>query len=206
MAQSSFDRLYAREDLTLLVGSVPIDLLRAMLLGVTLTEPISAVQLTTTQGVLVKWTTIPSGADIAAVDAFMAGFVGGTTTSEPFEQESLGVTQATSGTLVDKLDFTTPPLSPGTYQMCWCSTLRMNPAGANSGVLGTVRITRSDAVFREQTDAWDLTAHHAYNGAITFKVLAGQTLNAKVSVSRIGANGTAEMLGVRLTIDQLSAA
>jgi hypothetical protein len=208
VAEEEYRRFYPRAAFVALTGNIPLALLQAKAaeLNATLSQPIIDLRETPGEsGAIFEWRARPSDADLLAVDGFVAAFVGGTTTSEPFEIESLGITQATSATLVDKIDVTTPPLEPGTYQMVWCTTLRMNPAGAASGVLGTVRLTRSDGVFREQKDSWDLTAEHAFNGAITFKVTAGQTLNAKVSVSRIGANGVAEMLGVRVTIDQLSA-
>jgi hypothetical protein len=82
----------------------------------------------------------------------------------------------------------------------------MQAVAANTGIEGKVRITRSDGVFVEQDDAWDLANHHAYNGALTFTVLAGQTIRVQLTFSRLGASGTAEMSGARVTIDQLSAA
>lgn len=206
MSEVNFTKFYRVSDFAALVtASINEGLLRTSLAELVLSTPIGNVEvLAPGLGARLQWDTLPSAADISLIDGVIAAFTGGTTTSEPFEIESLGTTQSTSGTLVDKVNFTTPALDAGTYQACWCSTTRMNPAGASSGVLGTVRITRSDAVFREQKDSWDLTAEHAFNGTITFKVLAGQTLAIKLSVSRIGAAGTAEMSGVRVTVDQLS--
>jgi hypothetical protein len=82
----------------------------------------------------------------------------------------------------------------------------MQAVAANTGIEGKIRITRSDGVFVEQDDAWDLANRHAFNGAITFTVLAGQTIRAFLTFSRLGVSGTAEMSGARVTIDQLSAA
>lgn len=207
MSEVNFTKFYRVSDfVSLVTASINEGLLRTALSGLTLSTPIGNVEaLAPGLGARLQWDTLPSAADITSIDGVIAAFTGGATTSEPFEIESLGTTQSTSGALVDKINFTTPPLDAGTYQVCWCSSLRMNPAAANAGVLGTLRVTRSDAVFREQSDAWDLTANHAFNGAITFKVLTGQTLTVRHSVSRIGASGTAEMFGVRVTIDQLSA-
>ncbi len=208
MAEDSFRRFYLRADFTSLPGNViPLPLLTTQLvqLNASLSQQIIDVrELPGITGVAIEWHSRPSDADLLLVDDLIADFVGGTTTSEPFELESFGATQAPNGTPVLKATLATPPLDAGTYAFNWNSQLRMNPAGASSGVEGRIRITRSDGVFREQPDAWDLTAPHAFNGSITFKVSAGQTLTATAHVLRLGGAGIAEMLGLRFTIDQLS--
>jgi len=75
--------------------------------------------------VVVEWSNIALAEDIAAIDAAIAAFVGGTTSSAPLEVNSFAVATATDGTPVTKIDVTTPPLDPGTYQVIWTSSLRM---------------------------------------------------------------------------------
>lgn len=198
---------YPRADFVTLTGAVPVDLLRTALAAVPQTVSIVDVRLSLQRdGVIVEWLTFPSAADVGAVDAAIANFAGGTTTSEPFEFNSFGVSTASNATPVAKITQTTPPLDAGTYQVIWTSSTRMQAVIANTGVEGKIRLTRSDGAFVEQTDAWDRNANHAFNGALTFQIQAGQTITAALSFSRLGASGVAEMSGARVTIDQLSAA
>lgn len=155
---------------------------------------------------IVEWAGLPSAADVAAVDALIPTIVSVVTTSAPIELNSFGVETSTSSTPVPKISHVTPPLQPGTYQVIWTSSIRMQAVAANTGVQARIHLERSDGAQVEQTDAWDLNVHHAFNGAITFQVLAGQTISAELSFSRLGASGTAEMSGARVTIDQLAPA
>lgn len=155
---------------------------------------------------IVDWAGLPSSADVAAVTALIPTIVGVVTTAEPFEFNSFAVSTSTSNTHAMKIDQTTPPLDAGTYQVLWTSSLRMQSVIANTGVEGKIRLTRSDGVFVEQDDAWNLSNRHAFNGAITFTLLAGQTIRVQLSHARLGASGTAEMSGARVTIDQIAPA
>lgn len=192
---------YPREDFVSLVGPIDRALFLTHISDLVLDVPIINIAVTS-QALTVTWADFPSAADRIAIAGRVATFVGGATTKEPITVESFAALPTTSGTPVLKAQIQTLPLDGGTYTFNWNSQIRMNPAGAASGVQGLMRITRSDGVVREQPDAWDLTAPHAFNGAIIFSVIAGQTLHAEALVSRLGAAGTAEMLGVRLTIDQ----
>jgi hypothetical protein len=204
MAQSNFTRIYLRADFASLVGNIPIALFASTLAALTLSVPVLDVRFTPLQnGVIVEWNSFPSTADIAAVDMVVATFAGGSTTSQPFEYNSFGVSTSASSTPVTKLDNTTPLLDAGTYQVLWTTSLRMQAVIANTGVEATIRLTRSDGVFVEQTDAWDLNVRHAYNGAITFQVLTGQTIRSLLTFNRLGASGTAELSGARITVDKL---
>lgn len=207
MPLTSFTRIYARSEFTSLTGTFSLSLLQTHLGQVPITVPLVDVRLAPYgDSVVVEWSNIALAEDIAAIDAAIAAFVGGTTSSAPLEVNSFAVATATDGTPVTKIDVTTPPLDPGTYQVIWTSSLRMQAVAPNTGVEGKIRLTRSDGVFVEQDDAWDLANRHAFNGALTFTVLAGQTIRALLTFSRLGASGTAEMSGARVTIDQLSAA
>jgi phosphohistidine swiveling domain-containing protein len=153
---------------------------------------------------IVEWASLPSSADVAAVTDKIPTIVGVETTSAPFEFNSFAVSTSTSNTHGMKIDQTTPPLDAGTYQVIWNSSLRMQAVAANTGVEGKIRITRSDGAFVEQDDAWNLANRHAFNGALTFTLLAGQTIRVQLSHARLGASGTAEMSGARVTIDQIA--
>ena len=190
-------------------GGLPSNkpIIDAALFGITppLTEPVNETRIALGGGALiVDWAELPTQADVDAVTALVPTITGVATTSQPFEYNSFGVSTSTSGTPVTKLNNVTPPLDAGTYQVIWTSSLRMQAVIANTGAEATMRITRSDGVFVEQTDAWDLTARHAYNGAITFQVLAGQTLTTLLTFVRLGASGVAELNGARITVDKLS--
>jgi hypothetical protein len=207
MADESFRKTYYQADFTSLGGSIAANktLLETALSQLTLIVPVNEVRLALGgAAAVVEWQALPDPADVAAVTAAVVAFVGGTTTSQPFEYNSFAAATSTSSTPVTKIDQTTPPLDAGTYQVIWTTSLRMLAVAANTGVRGTIRLTRSDGVFVEQTDGWDLTEPHAYNGAITFQVLAGQTITSLLTFNRLGASGTAEMSGARITVDKIS--
>lgn len=205
MASSNFFRFYRPIDFTSLVGSLDIGLLITALRLLVLSTPIRNVELLSPGlGVRVEWDVLPTTGDLALVDAAVAAFTGGATTSDPFEFNSFAVATSASSTPVTKIDQTTPPLDAGTYQVLWLSSLRMQALIANTGVQGDITLTRSDGVFVHQDDAWDLTSRHAFNGAITFQVLAGQTIRSQLTFNRLGASGVAEMSGARITVDKIN--
>lgn len=207
MADDYFRRRYTQTDFPLLITSIAeaLPLLRTALVTLTLTVPIYDVRLDpSANAAIVEWITLPSSADVAAVNAAVAAFAGGTTTGAPIEINSFGAVTSTSATPTVKITHTTQPLDQGTYQVIWNSSVRMLALIANTGVEGRIAITRSDGAAVSQSDAWDLPNLHTFNGAITFVVLAGQTITATLSFLRLGASGTAEMSGARITIDKLS--
>src|SRR5690606_20731029 len=102
-------RYYRREDFTSLAsGPVPYALLSATLDQLTLEAAIDGLHLLPSGAVLVEWTTLPSAADVAAVDQAVAAFVGGETDSAPLVVESFAVATATTDP-VEKIRATTPP-------------------------------------------------------------------------------------------------
>lgn len=207
MADDYFRRRYAQSDFPALAGSIAenIGLLRTALAQLVLTEPVYDVRLDPGQAAaIVEWVRLPSTGDLTAVNNAVAAFVGGTTTSAPIEINSFGVSTTTSATPVTKITHTTLPLAAGTYQVIWNSSIRMQAVAANTGVEGRITITRSDGASVAQTDAWDLANNHVFNGAITFVVLAGQTITATLAFLRLGSSGTAEMSGARITIDKVN--
>lgn len=207
MADESYRKTYYQADFTSLSGSLAENkpLLEAALTALALTVPVNEVRLALGgAAAIVEWQALPALADVAAVDAAVAAFVGGTTTSQPFEYNSFDVTTSTSGAPITKIDETTPPLDAGTYQVIWTSSLRMAAVLANTGVVADVTLTRGDGASVHQDDAWNLSNRHAFNGAITFQVLAGQTIRSQLTFNRLGASGTAEMSGARITVDKIS--
>jgi len=208
MAENSFRRFYRREEFLALppASDINVEVLGTVLGALALGAPIAEVRLTQPpgDGVVIEWLAPPtSGTDFPLVDAAIAAFAGGATTSAPIIQLSAAVATSTSATPTTKIDFTTPPLDAGTYQVIWNTSLRMQAVIANTGVQGDMTLTRSDGASVHQDDAWNLSNRHAFNGAITFSVLAGQTIRALLTFSRLGASGTAEMSLARVSIDKI---
>lgn len=207
MADDYFRRRYTQTDFTSLATSLSeaLTLFRTAVAQLSLTQPVADVRLDLSENaIIVEWLTLPIQADINAVNAAVAAFTGGTTTSAPIEINSFAVATSTSGTPTVKITHTTQPLDEGTYQVIWNSSIRMQALIANTGVEGRISIARSDGASVAQTDAWDLANNHVFNGAITFIILAGQTIAVTLSFLRLGASGTAEMSGARITIDKIS--
>jgi hypothetical protein len=204
MPISQIRRFYLLEDFTSIgVHTLDVDSLRTKLATLSLVTPIADVQAVEPpgDGVVVEWASLPNTAgDFAAVDAEIAAFTGEPVSSAPQVVDSFAVQTSTSSTPVTKVSFTTPPLAGGSYLVTWVSSLRMQAVIANTGVEGKMRVTRSDGVFVEQPDAWDRANGHAFNGASPIEILAGQTLTALLTFSRLGASGTAEMSGARVSV------
>lgn len=208
MPESSFRRFYRREEFLALPPTSDLDVgvLGTALGALALGTPIAEVRATEPpgDGAVVEWKSLPtSGTDFPLVDAAIAAFAGGSTTSQPFVFLSAAASTTQSATHVPKLDQTTPLLDAGTYQVIWNSTLRMQAVIANTGIEGKIRLTKSDGSFVEQLDSWALSNGHAFNGAITFLVTAGQTIRAALTFARLGASGTAEISGVRVSLDKI---
>lgn len=212
MADESFKKTYYAHEFTALTnGSLaenkPVIDAALQQIDPPLSLPVNETRLALGGAALiVEWAGLPSASDVAAVDALIPTIEGIATTAEPIELNSFGAQTSESSTPVVKISQTTPPLQPGTYQVIWTSSIRMQAVIANTGVQGRIQLQRSDGAQVVQTDAWDLNVNHAFNGAITFQVLAGQTISAELSFNRLGASGTAEMSGARLTIDQIAPA
>jgi hypothetical protein len=188
------------------VGNIPIALLRSQLAALPLVVPITdARMMLLGEGVIVEWLgEPPTTQDRTDVRAKVAAFVGGVTTSEPFEYNSFAVATSVIATPTTKLDNTTPALDAGTYQVLWTTSTRMQAVIANTGVQADITLTRSDGVSVHQDDAWNLSNRHAFNGAITFQIAAGQTIRSQLTYQRLGASGVAEMSGARVTVDKIS--
>lgn len=208
MAINQIRRFYLLEDFTSIgVHTLEVESLRTVLATLALQTPIADVQPVEPpgDGVVVEWASLPNTAgDFALVDAAIAGFLGLPVSSAPIVVDSFAVQTSTSSTPVTKINVTTPPLAGGSYLVSWNSSLRMQTVLNLTGIEGKIRITRSDGAFLEQDDAWDLANRHAFNGNTPFEISAGQTLTALLTFSRLGALGTAEMSGARVTIFKIA--
>lgn len=206
MSNQNFRVIYERGEFLALVGSINLPLLIAQLNDLPLASPIVDIRLTTgTIGVAIEWDSLISDADFDLVDNLIATFVGGATTSEPFEIESLAASTDGGGGLITKIDFTTPPLDGGTYQVLWNAEIRTTTLVAGTGVGGRMTLTRSDPVSRVWDDSWDLNFPHLFGSGITFQVTSGQTIRALLQFQKIGAPAVlAEMSRARVTIDKIA--
>lgn len=181
-----------------------LQLLRSQAGALPLTATLSDVRLSPDgDSVVFEFSGIPAPQDLLDLASFVSSFEQANTTFYHQEFQSFSAETTQSSSFQVKIDETTPALTEGTYMVNWQSTLRMSAAGASSGVLGRIRIERSDGQFLEQTSGWDLTTGHAFNGCVTFPVSEGQTLRCILSYARIGANGTAEMSDARVAVDRV---
>jgi hypothetical protein len=201
---------FLREAFTALVGNIPIALLRSELMALPLTVPVSdARMMLMGNGVIVEWLgEPPTVQDRQAVRDKVAAFVGGTTTSEPIEVESLPITSATTAALVDVIDVTTPPGNGGTIQIMWCALVGMLATVANAGVRGVITLTRirgATQVVRQYEHNWTRQEPQLFGSGITFKCQAGDKIRVLLQVGKVGAPAaTAQMAMARVTIDPIA--
>jgi hypothetical protein len=148
---------------------------------------------------VIEWADFPSTDDITAIDAAIAGFTGGSTTSTLAVQTNNGPVVATSSTPVNVIDFTTPALDAGKYQAIWTSMFRLTATAANTGARAIVTVAGVT-----QQSHWGESLVTAYNGAATFERLAGQTIHVQLQIAKVGAGAVnAEMTGARFSIDKI---
>jgi hypothetical protein len=205
--EGSYKIPFLREAFLALVGNIPIALLRTELLALVLTVPITDARMSLSgHAVIVEWSgEPPTVADRQAVRDKVAAFVGGVTTSEPFSVLSAGVTTAANATLVDKLDFTTPPLDAGTYSITYTGQHRLQSgaSGDSAGVRLSLTFSGFPAFFQE--DEWPFALKHGYDYAVTGKVSAGQTVRVQAQLYKLGAGAAvAECSKARFTVDKIS--
>jgi hypothetical protein len=158
---------------------------------------------------IVDWAGLPSADDVQRVADLIPTIEGVATTSEPFEIESLGTTTTTDTvTPVDKIDFATPPLDEGTYQVMWDCLVGMVATVANTGVKGIITLTRirgASSVARTWSHGWNQQEPQLFGSGITFKCQAGDRIRAQLQVLKLGAAAaTAAMAMARITIDQIA--
>jgi hypothetical protein len=199
VADTNIRRFYRREEFVLLNGSIPLDLLSTTLGGLTLSVPIANLSITVPGGLVIEWAAFPSTADITAIDAAIAAFTGGNTTSTLAVQTNNGPVTASTATAVDVIDYTTPALSAGKYQVIWNSMFRLTATAANTGARAIATVSGVT-----QQAHWGETLVSAYNGAATFERLAGQTIRVQLQIAKIGAGAVnAEITGARFSIDKI---
>jgi hypothetical protein len=129
----------------------------------------------------------------------VASFAGATLIEKPTVQSVAGPILATNGTLVDVIDFTTPQLTGGTYQVGWTSNLRLTANAANTGARALATING-----QTQPTHWDRNLVVAFNGMVTLDRTAGQTIHFQLQVSKVGSGAAdAEVTNARCTIDKI---
>jgi hypothetical protein len=206
MPASSFRRFYRRGDFTALpAGEINVPVLVTALAALVFDVSIVDVSpLDFGDGVTIEWEGFPSVADVTALDAFIAAFIGGATTSQPFTTVSAAATTTTSATAVSKIDFTTPALDAGTYQIIFSSQFRMLANVAGEAARAISIITAAPAAPVDQQDHWGESVVKAYNGSATILRTAGQTIRVQLQIAEVGPGvGTAEMSKARVTIDKI---
>lgn len=201
MATQNFRIIYDRSEFLALSGSIQLPVLTTTLLGLSLTSPIVDIRRTPSgNGVAVEWESLVSEADIDAVDDAIATFVGAATTSDPFVQTNAGPVTASNSTPVSVIDFTTPPLDFGTYDVKFSSMYRLVNTSANTAARAISIVNGS-----QQMTHWGEAVVSAYNGSGTLQRLAGQTIRVQLQIAKVGAGAvTAEMTGARISIDKVS--
>ena len=206
MAFNEITRFWPRSDFVALgVGAtIDIQLFQQHLASAVLSTPPVAVLHLPGEGIRIDWETLPTEADLLAIDAKVASFAGGATSSAPMSVASAGVTTASNATPVDKLDFTTPPLAAGTYSITYTGQHRLQSAvaGDSAGVKLTLTFSGFPPFFQE--DEWPFVLKHGYDYAVTGQVAAGQTVRVQAQVYKLGAGAAvAECSKARFTIDKI---
>lgn len=200
MAFDGFRIAFPRTDFLALSGPVPLALLTTTLIALPLVSPIVDIRPLPGDGVSVEWESLISAADRLMVVNAVSAFVGGATTSQPFTITNAGPVLAPNNTPVSVIDFTTPALDAGTYQVIWLAQHRLTvPASATASraVVAVNGVT--------QQDHWPHEVVRAYNGAATFLRTTGQTIQVQLAIAKLGAGAvSAEMTGARFILDRLS--
>lgn len=207
MPESSFKKFYAQSEFTAMSGA-PVNPAQFKTFISTYPILVPAADVYAVDGfIAVQFNALPSSSDIAALDAAVAAFVAPPATDSPLEIESLGITPATSASLVTVIDQTTPPRSAGTYQISWTCLVGMLATVANAGVRGVITLTRTQGasvVSRTWEHNWNLQQPQTFCGCITFICQEGATLRALLQVSKVGAPAaTAQMAVARITADKI---
>lgn len=207
MPESSFKKFYAQSEFTAMSGA-PVNPAQFKTFISTYPILVPAADVYAVDGfIAVQFSALPSPSDIAALDAAVAAFVAPPATDSPLEIESLGITPATSASLVTVIDQTTPPRSAGTYQISWTCLVGMLATVANAGVRGVITLTRTQGasvVSRTWEHNWNLQQPQTFCGCITFLCQEGATLRALLQVSKVGAPAaTAQMAVARITADKI---
>lgn len=207
MSQTDFRKYYAQSEF-IAMASVPVDPAQFETFLTTLSFSVAVVDVYAITGfIAVQFDALPTPSDFTTLDAAVASFVAVPPTDAPLEVESLGITSATTTTLVDVIDATTPPRDAGTYRVDWCCLVGMLATVVNAGVRGVVTLTRTqgaNVVTRTWEHNWNLQQPQTFSGGRTFLVTQGATIRVRLQVSKIGAPAaTAQMASAVVTVDKI---
>lgn len=157
--------------------------------------------------IAVEWSTFPSQADLPLLTAAVQEFTGGSTDA-PIEVESLGVTTAPDGSLVDVIDVTSPPRDAGTYMASWNSIIALSSTVPDTGVRAVFTVTRTqgaDVASRQWEHTWILQQPQHFGGSVTFLLATGGTIRVQLQVAKLGGGAAvAQLAGARVTINKLA--
>lgn len=200
MPFDDFRIAFLRHDFKALMGPVPIELLTTALVNLPLKSRILDVRPIPGDGVSVEWGSHISFEDRQRVVEAVAAFTAHDTTSEPFSVVNEGPVLAPSSSPVIALEFETPPLDTGTYQVLWLSQHRLTlPVSATAS---RAIITAVDII---QVDHCRDDFARSFNGAATFQRKKGERLRVQLSIAKVGAGAvSAEMTAARFILDKLS--
>jgi hypothetical protein len=208
MAKDDFRRIYNASEFPLLQGPLEagFDIFKAQVNALDLNNEIGYFELVDRGGaVLFYWDEYPGEDDLNDVQGVVSAFVGGGTSEAPVEINNWDPVTAITTDLVLSIDYTTPPLAHGTYQVILNNTHRLQAETPNQGSRLFQRVDRSDGGAYEQNDHTTMFFTVSKNLPITFQVEAGQTIRVRTGVALItGAGGVAEVTGSRATIDKIS--
>ncbi len=207
MSESSFRKYYEQAEFVAM-NNVEVDAAQFETFLSTVSFSAPVVDVYEVNGfIAVEFSELPFSADIDALDAAVASFVAAPPTNGPLVIESLGITSATTSTLVDVIDVTTPPRDAGTYQVLWDCLVGMLATVTNAGVRGLITLTRTqgaNVVTRSWEHNWNLQQPQTFSGGITFECQSGATIRARLQVAKIGAPAaTAQMAVARITADKI---
>jgi hypothetical protein len=207
MSATDFRKYYAQAEF-IAMNSIPVDAAQFKTFLSTLGFSVPVVDVYEVDSfVAVQFNALPLQADFNTLDAAVASFVAVPPTDEPLEIESLGITSATSSSLVTVIDVTTPPRDAGTYRVDWCCLVGMLAVVANTGVRGLITLTRTQGA-NVITRSWEhnssLQQPQTFSGGITFKVEQGATIRAHLQVAKVGTPAaTAQLAVARITADKI---
>jgi hypothetical protein len=208
MADNSFRRFYRRVDFVALALTADLNAgpLAIQINALALSTPVAEVRANTllADGIVIEWLSLPTLADFAAIDAVVAAFVGGSTAIQPFVVTVNSAVTTTSATPTNVIDFTTPTLDAGTYQIIFSSQFRLTTAVAGEAARALFVVTASPAAAVTQQDHSGDPVVKAYNGAVTLARAQGQTMRVQLQIAEVGPGvATAEMTQARITIDRI---
>lgn len=199
MPADDFRIAFYRTDFRALMGPVPLDLLTTELANLPLESRILDVRPIIDGGVSVEWASHISVEDRQRVIDAVERFTASSTTSEPFTVAISAPVVSATATPVIALEFETPPLDAGTYQVLWLCEHRLTAPASSTASRALVQVGNIAQRDHCQND-W----HRAFNGSATFQRRVGERLRMQAAIAKMGAGAvSAELSSTRFIIDRI---